>query len=209
MQNMPPERQWETNTMILHRTIQTAALGTLLAVTAPAVAQELGERREAARAAAMTLVRELGGELQQAMESGGPVAAVSVCSERAPAITARISRERGWEVTRVSSRYRNPLLGMPDAWERQTLERFRGRHADGESYKGMSRGEVVTEGERTEYRYMQALPTKGVCVACHGPKEALDPGVRATLDERYPHDMATGFAVGDLRGAVSIRQPID
>lgn len=195
--------------MTLNRTIQTAALGALLVVAAPTVAQELGERRDEARAAAMTLIRELGGELQQAMQSGGPTAAVSVCSERAPAITARISRERGWEVTRVSNRYRNPLLGMPDAWERQTLERFRERHVGGESYEGMSRGEAVTEDGRAEYRYMQALPTKGICVACHGPKDKLNPDVRSMLDEHYPHDRATGFAVGDLRGAVSIRQPID
>lgn len=184
-------------------------LCTLLMLTVPAAAQELDQRRAEAREAAMTLMQQLGSELKSAMRSGGPEAAVAVCTERAPSITARISRERGWRVTRVSSRYRNPLLGMPDAWEAETLERFRERHAQGESYKGMSRGERVEQGEQTYYRYMQAIPMQGLCVSCHGPADQLAPGVQATLAEGYPHDRATGFAVGELRGAFSIRQPLE
>lgn len=195
--------------MTLQQTIGTAALGALLLIAVPAIAEELDDRRAQAQDAAMTLMQELGGELKQAMQSGGPPAALSVCTERAPTIAARISRERGMRVTRVSSRYRNALLGMPDAWEAETLERFRERHEAGEPYKGMSRGGLVTAGGHSEYRYMQAIPTEGVCVACHGPKEQLTPEVRAMLTERYPHDRATGFAVGDLRGAFSVRQPID
>ncbi len=181
----------------------------LLALTAPAVAQDLERRRAEARQAATALMRDLASELKAAMRSGGPEAAVSVCTERAPAITARISRERGWRVTRVSSRYRNPLLGMPDAWEARTLERFRERHAAGESYQGMSRGGRVEHEGRAYYRYMEAIPMKALCVSCHGPAEKLAPGVEASLAARYPHDRATGFAVGDLRGAFSIRQPLD
>lgn len=195
--------------MTVQGSIRTAALGVSLMIAVPAGAADIDERRAEARDAAMTLMQELGGELKQAMESGGAQAAVSVCTERAPAIAARISRERGMRVTRVSSRYRNALLGMPDTWEAETLERFRERHQEGEPYKGMNRGERVTEGRRSEYRYMQAIPTEGVCVACHGPKEQLAPEVSEMLAERYPHDRATGFAVGDLRGAFSVRQPID
>lgn len=195
--------------MKLHKLIGTAGFRVLLLLAVPVGAEDMDERRAEAQDAAMTLMRALGGELKQAMQSGGPQAALSVCTERAPAIAARISRERGMRVTRVSSRYRNALLGMPDGWEAETLERFRERHEAGEPYKGMSRGERVTEGGRSEYRYMQAIPTEGVCVACHGPREQLAPEVRAMLTERYPHDRATGFAVGDLRGAFSVRQPID
>ena len=181
----------------------------LLAFSTAANAQDLDHRRAAAREAAMTLMQELGSELKTAMQSGGPEAAVSVCTEQAPAITASVSRARGWQVTRVSSRYRNPLLGMPDTWEAKTLERFRERHAAGESYKGMSRSERVEQAGQAYYRYMQAIPMKGLCVSCHGSKEELAPGVQAMLSERYPHDRATGFTVGDLRGAFSIRQPIE
>lgn len=195
--------------MKLHKLIGTAGFRVLLLLAVPVGAEDMDERRAEAQDAAMTLMRALGGELKQAMQSGGPQAALSVCTERAPAIAARISRERGMRVTRVSSRYRNALLGMPDGWEAETLGRFRERHEAGEPYKGMSRGDRVTEGGRSEYRYMQAIPTEGVCIACHGPREQLAPEIRAMLTERYPHDRATGFAVGDLRGAFSVRQPID
>lgn len=60
--------------------------------------------------------------------------------------------------------------------------------------------------EETEdgFRYMKAIPTKGLCLTCHG--EALTEPVKATLAELYPEDKATGFKVGDIRGAFSIIQ---
>lgn len=183
--------------------------GMLTLAAMPLGAVDLDEREAAAREAAMTLMKQLGSELKSAMQSGGPQEAIAVCTERAPAITARISRERGWKVTRVSNRYRNPLLGMPDTWEVKTLEAFRERHAEGEPYKGMSRAERVTVNGRAQFHYMQAIPMQGLCMSCHGPKQALAPEVRERLEERYPHDRATGFSVGDLRGAFSIRQPLE
>ncbi|MEF8794261.1 Tll0287-like domain-containing protein [Thiohalorhabdus sp.] len=175
----------------------------------PALAGETESREAEARKAVKALMSELSGELKAAMKEGGPSAGIGVCVERAPEITGRLSREKGWRVTRVSDQVRNPLLGMPDAWEQETLQRFRGRHADGASYKGMSRGEVVAEPGGKSFRYMQAIPQKGVCMSCHGDKEALSPAVREKLAERYPHDRATGYEVGDLRGAFSIKQPLE
>ncbi|MFB6261169.1 MAG: DUF3365 domain-containing protein, partial [Thiohalorhabdaceae bacterium] len=170
----------------------------------PVLAGE-GQSREAeARKAVKALMSELGGELKAAMKEGGPSQGIGVCVDRAPEITARLSRQKGWRVTRVSDKVRNPLLGMPDAWEQETLQRFRDRHADGAAYKGMSRGEVVEEPGGRYYRYMQAIPLKGVCMNCHAAKEELSPSVRETLDDR-----ATGYEVGDLRGAFSIKQPLE
>jgi hypothetical protein len=45
-------------------------------------------------------------------------------------------------------------------------------------------------------------------LACHGPEEALQPEVRAALDQRYPEDRATGYAAGDLRGAFWAEVPL-
>ena len=189
--------------------LSLVVLGGVAAGVASAEGEEAQQRRAEARQAVKALMSELGGELQAAMKAGGPSQGIGVCVEKAPEITARLSRERGWRVTRVSDKVRNPLLGMPDAWEQETLARFRERHADGESYKGMSRGEVVTEPGGTYYRYMQAIPLQGVCMSCHGPEEDLAPAVRQTLEKRYPHDRATGYQVGDLRGAFSIKQPME
>jgi len=43
---------------------------------------------------------------------------------------------------------------------------------------------------------------EGACLTCHGPTESIPEDVRAALRERYPDDKATGYAVGDLRGAL-------
>lgn len=39
--------------------------------------------------------------------------------------------------------------------------------------------------------------------------DKLGPGVADSLKELYPHDQATGYTVGDLRGAVSVKIPIE
>ncbi len=184
---------------------------TLLAGVAagPVLAAEAEPRPEQARQTVKALMDELSGELEAAMSSGGAGEAIDVCVERAPEITARLSRETGWRVTRVSGQVRDPLLGMPDAWEQQTLAQFRERHSEGEALKGMSRGEVVTEPGGEYYRYMQAIPMQKVCSNCHGAEDELAPAARETLAERYPHDEGTGYEVGELRGAFSIKQPLE
>ena len=186
--------------------LAAAALGVAGTATA---AGDVEQREEAARAAVSVLMKDLGSELKAAMQAGGPTAAIDVCAERAPAIAARLSRERGWRITRVSQHYRNPVLGMPDAWEQETLDLFRERHADGADYKGMTRAGVVEEPGGGYYRYMQAIPMQGLCMSCHGPKAGMSEELRARLEERYPHDRATGYAVGELRGAFSVKQPLD
>jgi len=92
---------------------------------------ESTERDNAASEVAMGFVRELGAAMTREMAKGGPAEAIRVCAELAPEIAGRLSREHGWRVTRVGTRVRNPLLGMPDAWEQQVLAEFVERAAKG------------------------------------------------------------------------------
>lgn len=194
----------------MFRTSVYAAVVSIGLAAGSAGAEEASPERGAqARQAVKSLMKQLGSELKTAMKEGGPGAGIDVCTERAPQITAELSRAKGWRITRVSEQVRNPLLGTPDVWEQETLAAFRERHAEGEAYKGMNRGDVVEEPGGTYYRYMQAIPLQGKCLACHGPKESLEPSVRDALAERYPHDQATGYEAGDLRGAFSIKRPLE
>ncbi|MEJ2697074.1 MAG: DUF3365 domain-containing protein [Candidatus Sulfobium sp.] len=153
-------------------------------------------------------MKELGSAFKKEMTAGGPAGAVKVCSEIAPSIAGRVSRETGWRVTRVGTRVRNPLLGMPDEWEQKVLGQFEKRAAKGESFQKMSFSEVVTEPDGKYFRYMKAIGVKLQCLACHGPEDRIAPGIRKILKERYPHDKATGYKAGDLRGAISIKAPL-
>lgn len=167
------------------------------------------EYREEARAVTGELAGELMSRLQAAMAEGGPANAISVCRDQAPAIKTALSLERGWEVSRVGTRVRNSLLGTPDAWERAVLAEFQRRHEEGESFGDMERAEVVTEGDERYFRYMRPIGTQGICLNCHGERGQMNEAVRAQLDERYPHDQAVGYEVGDLRGAFTVKIPMD
>ncbi len=166
------------------------------------------ERDKAASEVAMGFVKELGAAMTREMTKGGPTEAIKVCAELAPEIAGRLSRERGWRVTRVGTRVRNPLLGMPDAWEQKVLAEFAERARKGEAFPSMTRSEVVMEPDGQYYRFMKPIALQPQCVLCHGPSEQIPEEIRTVLKKQYPFDAATGYKAGELRGAVSIKELI-
>lgn len=184
-----------------------AVLAALAAAHAavPAQAQDIEARIAGSRAVAKAFGEDLRTQLVAALKSDGPLAAIEVCNVTAPQIAADQSRDSGWSVGRTSLRLRNPE-NAPDAWERGVLESFEARKAAGEDPKTLERWEVTESGEGRVFRYMKAIPTAEPCLACHGGD--LKPAVAAKLDELYPEDRARGFAIGDIRGAFTIVQPM-
>ncbi|MOA58455.1 hypothetical protein D3C78_1828600 [compost metagenome] len=53
---------------------------------------------------------------------------------------------------------------------------------------------------------MKAIPTGEPCLACHG--QQIKPELAAVIDQRYPQDQARGFALGELRGAFTLRRSL-
>jgi hypothetical protein len=168
----------------------------------------LDSYEQEARALSQRFVKQLGGTLQQELQQHGPVAAISVCRDTAPKIATELSLQTGWRVTRVSDGPRNSLLGIADAWEQAELDNFRRRQAAGEVLKDQLASAITSESGRRYYRYLQPLVTGELCLACHGAEDQIDTAVRSALDERYPHDHARGYKLGDLRGALSIKRPL-
>lgn len=180
----------------------------LMAASSTIYADDVEAMKQEAVATTKAFVKQLGGAMKKEMKAGGPVAAVKVCSELAPQITAQISREKGWKVTRVGTKVRNPMLGLPDPWEQKVLAKFQDRAAKGEKFDKMAFAEVVEEPNGKYFRFMKAIGVKGQCLACHGDPGGMKDEVKALLKERYPHDQAKGYKAGDLRGAVSIKRPL-
>jgi hypothetical protein len=180
----------------------------LLMPSAGAALDDTTEREKAASEVAMGFLKELGAAMTREMGKGGPTEAIKVCAELAPEIAGRLSRKHGWRVTRVGTRVRNPLLGMPDAWEQQVLAEFAERARKGEAFAGMTRSEIITEPSGRYYRFMKPIALQPQCVLCHGPSDRIPEGIRHALKQQYPFDVATGYQAGELRGAVSIKQPI-
>jgi hypothetical protein len=169
---------------------------------------EMIDREKAASEATAGFLKELGEAMTREMTKGGPTEAIKVCADLAPAIAGRLSREHGWRVTRVGTRVRNPLLGMPDAWEQKVLAEFAERAAKGEAFDGMAHSEVVSEPGGQYYRFMKPIAVQPKCLLCHGPNEQIPESIRTVLKQHYPFDAAIGYKVGELRGAVSIKAPI-
>ena len=148
---------------------------------------------------------DLQGQLQAAMKTGGPVGAIGVCQQAAPAIAANLSEESGAEVRRIALKERNPAA----APERELRDRLEQLAAAPLSADGKPAAMQWTSGSGADARahFMRAIPMKEQpCAACHGT--AIAPEVQARLAELYPADKATGFKPGDLRGAILVSWPV-
>lgn len=161
------------------------------------------DRAEQGRAIAAQFGAELRAELQAAMTEGGPLAAIRVCNEDAPRIARAAAEQSGAEVGRTSNRVRNPANG-PDEHEKGVLVEFAEEIAAGANEQVPERLDVLADGR---VRFMSAIVTQPPCLACHG--EQLAPPVAAAIDALYPEDQATGYRVGELRGAFTITWPKD
>jgi hypothetical protein len=178
-------------------------------VTAGAATTATAERSaDEAAALAARFQAELQARLQAALADGGPVHAVTVCREEAPAIASRLANESGWQLRRVGTRVRNPATGVPDTWEQAQLSEFARRMGAGEDAARLRVAVVADEPGGSVLRYMQPIVTAPACLACHGDRAAQSPALREALGRHYPQDQATGYAAGELRGAFSLRKPL-
>jgi hypothetical protein len=159
-----------------------------------AMAQDDDARASQSRQLVTTFQQELGARLTAALAAGGPVEAIAVCNLEAPQISARLSADSGARVARTALKVRNPT-NTADAAARGVLEAFRSELA-ADATKIPEHFETSADGAA---RYMRAIVMQPLCVVCHGT--AVAPELQAAVSRLYPADEATGFAVGDLRGA--------
>lgn len=163
------------------------------------------EFNEEASSAIQEFATTLRGALMQAMQEGGPMEAVEVCNKIAPEIAASLSEQYQFDIGRTSLKVRNPD-NQPDDWETLVLKQFETRLAGGEDIAGISFSEVVDSEQGLQWRMMKAIPTEQACLTCHGVSIA-EP-LQAIIDRYYPEDQATGFSIGQIRGAFTVSRPL-
>ncbi|MBN66166.1 MAG: glutamate synthase [Rickettsiales bacterium] len=152
-----------------------------------------------ARSVVMIFQKSLKQELMSAMQSGGPKKAVELCHSRAPAIAEEIGKKTGWEIGRTALKTRNEK-NLPSEAEREVLENFEQRKEKGESIDKLE----WWQKQDNTIAYMKAIPMSGMCASCHGSN--VRPSLKQHINQFYPHDMATGFKVGDIRGAFTLKR---
>lgn len=179
-------------------------VGAALLASLSAMAQDtpvLDEARNVAGAVPPKLLQVLNEEIVK----NGAASAMSVCNEKAPQMARSASEKSGWAIRRVSLRNRNPKA-VPDAWERAALDEFDRRAAAGENVATLEKSGLIEEAGRKEFRYMKALPVQQLCLTCHGASESMAPDVVEKIHTLYPDDKAVGYALGQIRGAITIRK---
>ncbi len=168
-----------------------------------------GADQQALTKEARTVMKGFGMELKStlvaAMKSGGPVNALGVCNTKAGPITMKNARESGWNIRRTSLKLRNPS-NKADAWELAVLNDFEAKKAAGANPKKLEHSSIIEKDGKKTFRYMKAIPTGKACLHCHGA------GIKAPVKEKiaahYPSDKATGFKLGDIRGAFSLSKEL-
>jgi hypothetical protein len=128
-----------------------------------------------------------------AVQEQGFSHAVTVCKDKAPLIAQELSTD-GWTIARTSLRVRN-IENAANDWEQVMLRKFDQRYKGGELAESLHSSKLDDEG----FKYMQAIPTGELCLACHG--KSVDPSLLQRIQTHYPEDKATGFTLKDIRGA--------
>ena len=147
------------------------------------------------------LINTLGKNLKQHMEAEGAVGAAEFCSTKAYALTAEIGEKFGKDVQlkRISLKERNPA-NQAEGEEKVVLQSLENLQKS-----GVLLPEYLVERVNNDtYKYYQPLViNKQVCLKCHGDI-SKDQKLSQFFEKSYPHDKATGYKFGDLRGAVVV-----
>jgi len=185
------------------KTLLSIFFSTLIASTTYAASEQ--QMIDESRLAIKAFAGQLKSELMAGMKKGGPLQAVDICNTVAEEIAISNSEKYGWEISRTSLKPRN-AKNTPDVWETATLNSFEKRKEAGEAISEIDHAVVISSSGKLLFRYMKAIPTKSLCLSCHG--EEIAPDLAKKLDQLYPDDKARNFKLGDIRGAFSITREV-
>lgn len=158
---------------------------------------------QAGDAATKQVATKLVAELTVVLAASGPLSAVEVCHLKALPLTAEklAGLPQVTSVKRTSAKLRNPA-NQPDAAEQTALEHMAQLLAAGRTPPPLLLQRVGPAEKPTEWRVYRPVFIQAACLACHGEPAQQAPDLRAALQARYPHDLATGYREGDWRGFI-------
>lgn len=159
------------------------------------VAQQLKEEAQVKTKAFATQLKQT---LKSAIEAGGLVQGINVCSSLAGEIAVQHSTN-GWTVSRISLKNRNPN-NTPTNWQIDILKTFNNQVTIDDKAKDLVYGEIHKTDSHKEYRFVKATPTAPICLNCHG--KDINPQVHKHISNLYPQDKAINYNIGEVRGAL-------
>lgn len=131
--------------------------------------------------------------LMSAIQSEGPVYAIEFCNEQALNLTQSLTNTN-WSISRQSYQNRNPL-NQPNEYAAQALDSFQKMEFP------QNRDQWIIIHTANDSRFYKPIVLMPHCMMCHGdPNQDISKPVLAAIQERYPHDKATGYIPHQLRG---------
>ncbi|NJM99003.1 MAG: DUF3365 domain-containing protein [Phormidesmis sp. RL_2_1] len=106
----------------------------------------------------------------------------------------QLSKENGWQVKQIASKYRNPAHQPDNLHSKMALAKFE----QTPELMGFWDREMLDNQSGT--RYYRRISVEASCLACHGQKDNRPQFVK----DNYSQDLAFDFNVGDLRGMYAV-----
>ncbi|MBX3744629.1 MAG: DUF3365 domain-containing protein [Verrucomicrobiae bacterium] len=171
-------------------------------------AEERADVLARGRAIAGETFEVLRGNLQTAIQAGGIRNALPFCSMAASPLTAGMATKHGVTLRRVTHKTRNPA-GAATPAELAILETFRqALRGPGITPTNPPPPMVTNFDARTLSFFAPIVMAHELCLKCHGePGRDILPEDYDIILRLYPQDRATGFEMGQLRGAWRIDFP--
>jgi len=146
----------------------------------------------------------LSSNLQTAMQSGGVNNALPFCSLAASPLTASLAEKHGVTLRRVTHKARNPT-NKANETELAVLIAFENALTASSNPPLPFATNLVAD----HATFFAPIVNNELCLKCHGePGKDFSPENLAVIKQHYPQDEATGFKLGQLRGAWRIDFPL-
>lgn len=146
----------------------------------------------------------LSSNLQTAIQQGGVSNALPFCSLAASPITAGMAGKHGVTIRRITHKPRNPAA-RADATELQILNHFAAALTGTNPPPPL----VTNLTASTATFFAPIILNNELCLQCHGePGNDISAENVAVIQRLYLQDEATGFKLGQLRGAWRIDIPL-
>lgn len=147
---------------------------------------------------AANLRGELASKLKTKILLDGAAQAIPFCSKNALELTAQATKTTGViSVKRTSDKIRN----QKNRADAKDLEAIAHLAKSKEPYY------LIKNSAAKTVSFYKPLLIQGVCLSCHGNEKNIPEDVKKQLAALYPQDLATGYALGDLRGVIRVDMP--
>jgi hypothetical protein len=114
-----------------------------------------------------------------------------------------VAAKNGVGLSRITHKARNPANKAMDA-ELNVIRLFQTDLASSRTPVPT----LVTNASQAATVYVPVVISNPLCLMCHGkPGTEVSAELQATIRKLYPEDQATGFALGELRGAWRVEFP--